>query len=131
LVSTPGKSAEDKADGQGQAGKENQAGGARGPVDRGMPQLDDLYREVVLDHYKHPRGREKLPHPNVSVEGFNPTCGDHVHVALTVEEGKISEAQVDCQGCSNQRGLGLDDGRADGGQEQRGSRSPGGVVQRP
>lgn len=71
-----------------------------GPIDRGLPQLDDLYREVVLDHYKHPRGRGKLPHPNVSVEGFNPTCGDHVQVALSLEDGKITEAQVECHGCS-------------------------------
>jgi len=65
-----------------------------------MPQLDDLYREVVLDHYRHPRGRKKLSHADVSVEGFNPTCGDHVQVALEVENGTIREAQVECQGCS-------------------------------
>jgi nitrogen fixation NifU-like protein len=65
-----------------------------------MPHLDDLYREVVLDHYRHPRGRKKLDHPSVNVEGFNPTCGDQVHVALALEGDHIREAEVQCQGCS-------------------------------
>jgi nitrogen fixation NifU-like protein len=68
--------------------------------DRATPPLDDLYREVVLDHYRHPRGREELHDPNVSVQGYNPTCGDQVHVALALEGDRIREAQVECQGCS-------------------------------
>jgi nitrogen fixation protein NifU and related proteins len=71
-----------------------------GPVNRALPVLDDLYREIVLDHYRRPRGRRKLENPAVAVEGFNPTCGDQVHVALSVEGDKIKDVQVDCQGCS-------------------------------
>jgi nitrogen fixation protein NifU and related proteins len=62
--------------------------------------LDDLYREVVLDHYRHPRGRKPLTHPNCSVEGYNPSCGDQLHLALDVDGGQVKEAQVECQGCS-------------------------------
>jgi nitrogen fixation protein NifU and related proteins len=63
-------------------------------------QLDDLYREVVLDHYRRPRGRQPLSHPNRSVEGFNPSCGDQIHLALTVEGDQVKEIQVECHGCS-------------------------------
>ena len=63
-------------------------------------QLDDLYREVVLDHYRRPRGRQPLSHPSRSVEGFNPSCGDQIHLALTVEGDQVKEIQVECHGCS-------------------------------
>jgi nitrogen fixation NifU-like protein len=67
---------------------------------RSMPYLDDLYREVVLDHYRNPRGRKKLDHPSVHVEGFNPSCGDQVHVALSLQGDRINGVEVQCQGCS-------------------------------
>jgi nitrogen fixation NifU-like protein len=69
-------------------------------VNRTAPPLDDLYREVVLDHYRHPRGRAPLSHPDRSVEGFNPACGDQIHLALEIEDGRVKESQVDCRGCS-------------------------------
>jgi nitrogen fixation NifU-like protein len=62
--------------------------------------LDDLYREVVLDHYRRPRGRQPLSHPSCSVEGFNPSCGDQIHVALTIDGDRVNELQVECRGCS-------------------------------
>ena len=80
--------------------KDQEGGREAGPADRSTPHLDDLYREVVLDHYRHPRGREKLAEPNVSVEGYNPTCGDQVQVVLSVEGNRIQKAQVECHGCS-------------------------------
>jgi nitrogen fixation NifU-like protein len=80
-------------------------GGGQTPVTgpgahRAALPLDDLYREVVLDHYRKPRGRSPLSHPSCSVEGFNPTCGDQVHLALDVADDTVREAQVQCQGCS-------------------------------
>ncbi len=64
------------------------------------PKLDDLYREVVLDHYRHPRGKHVIETPNVANEGHNPVCGDQVKIALKIREGVIEDAQVISQGCS-------------------------------
>lgn len=86
--------------GDAASGSSSKEDAAPSPLSRMMPQLDDLYREVVLDHYRHPRGRKHLEHPDVAVEGFNPSCGDQVHVALTVRDDHIKEVQVECQGCS-------------------------------
>jgi nitrogen fixation protein NifU and related proteins len=69
-------------------------------ADKNALPLDDLYREVVLDHYRHPRGRKPLLHPSCSVEGYNPSCGDQLHLALDLDGGQVKEAQVECQGCS-------------------------------
>jgi len=82
------------------SGPEASGPGTPGPVNRAMPHLDDLYREVVLDHYRHPRGRKKLENPDVNVEGFNPSCGDQVHVALDLEGDRVRDVEVECQGCS-------------------------------
>ncbi len=67
---------------------------------RQLPHLDDLYREVVIDHYRHPRGRKELPDANVSAEGYNPSCGDQARVALAVEGDRVKDVHVDCHGCS-------------------------------
>jgi nitrogen fixation protein NifU and related proteins len=69
-------------------------------VNRAMPHLDDLYREVVLDHYRRPRGHKEIVAPSISGEGFNPTCGDQVHVAVALDQDRIRDVQVQCQGCS-------------------------------
>ena len=53
-----------------------------------MAGLEDLYREIILDHYRSPRNRGELPVPPAHrVEGFNPLCGDEVVVYLEVEDG--------------------------------------------
>jgi nitrogen fixation protein NifU and related proteins len=90
----------DKDSGRKPPPEKEEGGAGSGSVDRSTPHLDDLYREVVLDHYRHPRGRRELADPNVSVQGYNPTCGDQVHVALALEGDRIKEVQVECQGCS-------------------------------
>ncbi len=69
-------------------------------TNRTAPLLDDLYREVVLDHFRRPRGREPLAHPTRSVEGFNPTCGDQIQLALAVDGRQVTDLQVECRGCS-------------------------------
>jgi nitrogen fixation NifU-like protein len=54
-----------------------------------MPGLEDLYREIILDHYRNPRNRGELPTPPAHrVEGFNPLCGDEIVVYLDVEDGR-------------------------------------------
>ena len=66
-----------------------------------MAGLEDLYREIILDHYRNPRNRGELPVPPAHrVEGFNPLCGDEVVVYLDVEDGTISDVRISGQGCS-------------------------------
>lgn len=69
-------------------------------MDKPFAELDDLYREVVLDHYRSPRGRDALPAPDVQQEGFNPICGDEVHVALEMDDCSVRNCQVRCRGCA-------------------------------
>ena len=66
-----------------------------------MSGLEDLYREIILDHYRSPRNRGELPTPPaVRVEGFNPLCGDEVVLFLLVEGGRVTDLRVSGQGCS-------------------------------
>lgn len=66
-----------------------------------MPGLEDLYREIILDHYRNPRNRGELPvPPNTRVEGFNPLCGDEIVVFLDVEDGVVKDVRIGGQGCS-------------------------------
>jgi nitrogen fixation NifU-like protein len=65
-----------------------------------MPGLADLYREIILDHYKNPRNRGSLEPPAVRSEGHNPLCGDEIEVFLTVDNGIISDIKIGGQGCS-------------------------------
>ncbi|MBI1884796.1 MAG: SUF system NifU family Fe-S cluster assembly protein [Chloroflexi bacterium] len=63
-------------------------------------ELDELYREIIIDHYRSPRNRGKLPSPTVSREGFNPLCGDEITLDLSVADGVIVDVRYDGQGCS-------------------------------
>jgi nitrogen fixation protein NifU and related proteins len=66
-----------------------------------MSGLEDLYREIILDHYRNPRNRGELPSPPaVRSEGFNPLCGDEVVLFLDVDGDRISDVKVTGQGCS-------------------------------
>jgi nitrogen fixation NifU-like protein len=66
-----------------------------------MAGLEDLYREIILDHYRAPRNRGELPVPPAHrVEGFNPLCGDEVVLYLDVEDGVITDVKIEGQGCS-------------------------------
>jgi len=57
-----------------------------------MAGLEDLYREIILDHYRSPRNRGELDSPPAQrTEGFNPLCGDEVVVTIQVEDGKLSD----------------------------------------
>jgi nitrogen fixation protein NifU and related proteins len=70
-----------------------------------MPGLEDLYREIILDHYRTPRNRGELPVPPARhAEGHNPLCGDEITVFLDVADQDgvdvVSDVKVTGQGCS-------------------------------
>jgi len=66
-----------------------------------MPGLEDLYREIILDHYRNPRNRGELEAPPAyRVEGFNPLCGDEIVVYLDIEDGTVADVRIGGQGCS-------------------------------
>lgn len=66
-----------------------------------MTGLEDLYKEVILDHYRSPRNQGELPTPPaIMEEGFNPLCGDDVKVYVIVEDKVIKEIRIGGQGCS-------------------------------
>ncbi|HEV3280644.1 MAG TPA: SUF system NifU family Fe-S cluster assembly protein [Acidimicrobiales bacterium] len=66
-----------------------------------MSGIEDLYREIILDHYRSPRNRGELDSPPARrVEGFNPLCGDEVVVTLDVQEGVVSDIKIAGTGCS-------------------------------
>jgi len=63
-------------------------------------ELDELYRDLILDHYKNPRHREKLPRADVTAEGYNPVCGDEIEMELAFEGDRIAGIGVRGRGCS-------------------------------
>jgi nitrogen fixation NifU-like protein len=66
-----------------------------------MPGLEDLYREIILDHYRNPRNRGELAVPPATrVEGFNPLCGDEIVLFLDVEGDTVTDVRIGGQGCS-------------------------------
>jgi nitrogen fixation NifU-like protein len=66
-----------------------------------MPGLEDLYREIILDHYRSPRNRGELPVPPAHrSEGFNPLCGDEISLFLDVRDGIVEDVRIAAQGCS-------------------------------
>lgn len=69
-------------------------------MDSQTPELDSLYRDVVLDHYRSPRGRAEVPNPDVVNEGVNPLCGDEVTVSVKLGNGQIEKLSVTGRGCS-------------------------------
>jgi len=66
-----------------------------------MPGLEDLYREIILDHYRSPRNRGELESPPARrVEGFNPLCGREIVVTLEVNDDVVSDIKIAGSGCS-------------------------------
>jgi nitrogen fixation NifU-like protein len=62
--------------------------------------LDELYREVILDHYRTPHGADAVDDPVVEVEGHNPLCGDELVMHLDIADGRIRGLHIDPRGCS-------------------------------
>ncbi len=84
---------------------------------------DQLYREEILDHYKHPRHKGHLENPDIHYHDHNPFCGDELTVELKVKDGVIVDAAFDGRGCAISQasasmlmeeiiGMSLDDVRA-------------------
>jgi nitrogen fixation NifU-like protein len=66
-----------------------------------MAGLEDLYREIILDHYRSPRNRGELESPPAHrVEGFNPLCGDEIVVYLDVDDDVVRDVRISGHGCS-------------------------------
>ena len=63
-------------------------------------QLDDLYRRVIMDHYKNPRNRGTFDNDAVTVNLNNPTCGDRISLQLMLKDGIVQEAKYTGEGCS-------------------------------
>ncbi|WP_424475412.1 Fe-S cluster assembly sulfur transfer protein SufU [Oceanobacillus kimchii] len=62
--------------------------------------LDTLYRQVIMDHYKNPRNRGTLEGDSVTVDMNNPTCGDRIQLQLHVVDGIVQDAKFEGEGCS-------------------------------
>jgi nitrogen fixation NifU-like protein len=69
-------------------------------VDRPEVQLDELYREVVMDHHRRPRGRAQLDRVDARAHGFNPVCGDEVRLGLAVDGERVAGVEVQGRGCA-------------------------------
>lgn len=63
-------------------------------------ELDELYRDLILDHYRNPRNREPLADPDVSAEGYNPLCGDEITMELKFQDSHIADISLRGRGCS-------------------------------
>jgi nitrogen fixation NifU-like protein len=62
--------------------------------------LDDLYKEVILDHYQNPRNRGKLESPDIATRGHNPLCGDEVELSLNIDGDHVRDIAFGGRGCS-------------------------------
>lgn len=65
-----------------------------------MGGLDDLYQDLILDHYRRKRGEGSLDNPSVAVDQNNPLCGDEIHLELNIVDGVVTEIAHTGEGCS-------------------------------
>lgn len=65
-----------------------------------MSELQDLYQELILDHYKRPRNQRRLDAANHRAEGRNPLCGDHINVYLRLEGDRVQDVAFEGGGCA-------------------------------
>ncbi|MFH0953915.1 MAG: SUF system NifU family Fe-S cluster assembly protein [Verrucomicrobiota bacterium] len=63
-------------------------------------ELDDLYQDIILDHFKNPLNKRPLADDEVLVDEENPTCGDHLRLTAKVKDGKIADVKYDGKGCA-------------------------------
>ena len=61
---------------------------------------DDIYREIILDHYRNPRNKGKLSNADVSIHDSNPLCGDEIDIHLKIEEDKVKDIKFEGRGCA-------------------------------
>ena len=65
-----------------------------------MSEINELYQELILDHYAHPRHRGPLPAANRTGEGYNPLCGDQIRLRLVVDDDVIRDIAFEGAGCA-------------------------------
>lgn len=61
---------------------------------------EDLYREIILDHYRSPRNKRRGVEGAIDVKHDNPLCGDELHLAVDVRNGELADVAFDGRGCS-------------------------------
>lgn len=62
--------------------------------------LDTLYRQVIMDHYKNPRNKGTLADDAITLEMNNPTCGDRIQLHFIIEDDTVVDAKFEGEGCS-------------------------------
>lgn len=62
--------------------------------------LDDMYREIILDHYRSPRGKKPVDHADITSNGHNPSCGDEISMEVEMDHGVLKDVHVNCHGCA-------------------------------
>lgn len=62
--------------------------------------MDDLYREIILDHYQHPHNQGELDNPDITFEDSNPLCGDKIRVDLKVKDNIVQDVKFSGKGCA-------------------------------
>jgi nitrogen fixation NifU-like protein len=62
--------------------------------------LDDLYRDIILDHFRSPRGKKPVERADIASDGQNPSCGDEIALEVEMDHGAVKNVHVDCHGCA-------------------------------
>lgn len=62
--------------------------------------MDDLYKEIILDHYRHPRNQGTVDDPDAATRGRNPLCGDELELSLKLKDGRVVDVRTRGRGCS-------------------------------
>ena len=76
------------------------AAGKEDIVDRPLSDEEEIYKENILDHYKHPHNAGKLKRYTITCSDFNPLCGDRITIYLYTPKGKISQVSFEGHGCA-------------------------------
>lgn len=69
-------------------------------MNRQEPELEDLYKDIILDHYRRPRNREEIEGADATAEGLNPLCGDEIRVQVVFDDDRIDRIGFRGKGCS-------------------------------
>ena len=65
-----------------------------------MSEWDEIYREAILEHYRHPRHRGAVEHPDIVYEDANPLCGDRIRMEIKIRDGRIEDIGFTGTGCA-------------------------------
>ena len=62
--------------------------------------LDEMYRDIIMEHYRFPRGTKDIQNPDLVNEGHNPACGDEIEIRVKINDDKVENVLVNCVGCA-------------------------------